>query len=484
MHAELHAKCSCQNCGTHLEFPIEAAGMLLDCPHCRQATLLSLNAPPVGRPGEKPAAAEILGAFQGGIRPARISLLYQAGLLLVALTMVLLPLVYLAMVMAAGWGVYYFAVHCRFLVTSMQGGPRLYLLKLLVYGGTLFVGAVLVFFMVKPLFARRQKRAQPLALNPGVDATLFAFIARICESVGAPMPRRIDLDCQLNASAGFRRGAFSLIGNDLVLTIGLPLVAGLTMREFAGVVAHEFGHFTQGFGMRLSYLIRSVNGWFARVVYERDAWDEWLTSWAEETEDWRAMIVVNFARLAVWLSRSLLAMLMYLGHGVSCFLLRQMEYDADSYEIKLAGTSVFEQTTQRLSVLNEAARHSYQTLRAAWNTSRRLPDNFPAYLTGMEARLPAEKRTQLENSVGLSRTGFFDTHPSPGDRIRQARKAGEPGIFHLDFPAALLFANFEAVSKQVTFLHYADDIGLDCDLSTLVPVAPLEQTTSAPANND
>ena len=102
MHAELHAKCSCQNCGTHLEFPIEAAGMLLDCPHCRQATLLSLNAPPAGRLGEKPAAAEILGAFQGGIRPARISLLYQAGLLLVALTMVLLPLVYLAMVMAAG----------------------------------------------------------------------------------------------------------------------------------------------------------------------------------------------------------------------------------------------------------------------------------------------------------------------------------------------------------------------------------------------
>ena len=47
-----------------------------------------------------------------------------------------------------------------------------------------------------------------------------------------------------------------------MLTIGLPLVAGLSLREFAGIIAHEFGHFTQGFGMRLSYVIRQINGWF------------------------------------------------------------------------------------------------------------------------------------------------------------------------------------------------------------------------------
>ena len=338
----------------------------------------------------------------------------------------------------------------------------------------MFIGAVLVFFMVKPLFARRQKQAQPLALNPGVDATLFAFIAKICDTVGAPMPKRIDLDCQLNASASFRRGAASLVGNDLVLTIGLPLVAGLNMREFAGVSAHEFGHFTQSFGMRLTYVIRSVNGWFARVVYERDEWDAWLTAWAEDTEDWRAMIVVNFARLAVWLSRSLLSLLMHFGHGVSCFLLRQMEYDADSYEIKLAGSAVFEQTTKRLGVLNEATRQTYKTMRASWNTSRRLPDNFPAYLAGMEAKLQPEKRTQIDDAVGLTRTGIFDTHPSPGDSIRQARQAGEPGVFDLDFPATMLFANFTAVSKQVTFLHYVDDLGLNCDMAALGPVAAPE----------
>jgi Zn-dependent protease with chaperone function len=348
-----------------------------------------------------------------------------------------------------------------------------YLAKLLLYVTPLFVGIVLVFFMIKPLFARRAPCAQPLAMNPALNPALFTLIAKICDTVGAPMPKRIDLDCNLNAAAGFRRGPFSLFGNDLVLIIGLPLVAGLNLREFAGVMAHEFGHFTQGFGMRLSYVIRNINGWFARVVFERDAWDLWLTQWAEEAEDWRLMILVNSARLGVWFSRFLLRLLMLTGHGVSCFLLRQMEYDADSYEIKLAGSETFEASTKRLRVLAEALDRSYQEMRATWNKSRRLPEDFPAFLLRQEAGLPPALRTGIEDAVGLATTGLFDTHPSDGDRIRRARQAGEPGVFHLDQPATMLFASFDAVAKQVTLLHYTDDIGLICEPADLQPVHPV-----------
>jgi len=469
MNQDLYAKCSCQSCGTHIEFPLDAADMTVDCPHCKQPTQLSLQAPAPPASG-KLSAPDILAAFESGITRNRVSFFYQIGLVLVAAVMVILPLVYLGMIIAAGWGVYYYAIHAKFLLTSMTGGGRVYLLKLLVYLTPLLMGCILVLFMVKPLFARRPKRSQPLALNPGAEATLFAFIARICELVGAPMPKRIDLDCDLNASASFRRGAASLFSNDLVLTIGLPLVGGLNLREFAGVVAHEFGHFTQGFGMRLSYIIRNINGWFARVVYERDAWDVWLAAWVEEAEEWWVMLIGALVQLAVGFSRLLLKLLMYFGHGVSCFLLRQMEYDADSYEIKLAGSPAFEQTVKRLNVLGAAAQESYKSMRAAWNVNRRLPENFPAFLSKMESQMPHTSRTQIEDTVGLSRTGIFDTHPSHGDRIRRARQAGEPGVFHLQAPASTLFTNFDVVSKQVTFLHYTDDIGLPCDPASLVPV--------------
>ena len=79
-----------------------------------------------------------------------------------------------------------------------------------------------------------------------------------------------------------------------MLTIGLPLVAGLSAREFGGVLAHEFGHFAQGGGMRLTAVVRGVNAWFGRVVYERDEWDETLERWSSRT-DWRVRIVLMLA---------------------------------------------------------------------------------------------------------------------------------------------------------------------------------------------
>jgi Zn-dependent protease with chaperone function len=465
MNEELLAKCSCAHCGTHLEFPLEGAGAIIACPNCGQQTQLTLEAAPQS---ERPAAAELLAGFTGTIRRTRASFFYHVGLILVTIVMLILPVIYACMIAAAGWGVYYYATHFTFL--RGLGGPRIWLLKAVLYLGPILAGIVLIFFMIKPLFARRAARAHPLAMNPAYEPTLYAFIAKICDLVGAPMPKRIDLDCQINAAASFRRGAASLFSNDLVLTIGVPLVGALSLSEFAGVIAHEFGHFTQGFGMRLSYIVRNINGWFARVVYQRDAWDVALAEWAEEIEDGYAMLVVFMVQLGVGFSRLLLKLLMFLGHAVSCFLLRQMEYDADSYEIKVAGSAAFESTARRLATLEAAAEKAYKEMRATWNLNRRLPDNFSAYLCHHESRLPAKLRENIQDTLGLARTGLFHSHPSAGDRIRCARQAGEPGIFHLDYPASVLFTKFDVVSRQITHLHYTDDLGLMFDPVNLRPV--------------
>jgi Zn-dependent protease with chaperone function len=466
MNGELLAKCGCAHCGNHIEFPVDAAGAEVQCPHCGQPTVLSLQAPPAAE-GDKPSAADLVAAFGGPVPRTRVSPLYQIGLVLVTVMMILLPLAYLAIIAATAYGSYYYATHFSFLLHSTRGGGRIYLGRLVLYFAPLFGGAVLLFFMVKPLFARRAPHAQPLAMNPALEPALYAFIARICDLVGAPMPRRIDLICDLNAAASFRRGAASLLGNDLVLTIGLPLVAGLNLQQFAGVIAHEFGHFAQGFGMRLSYIIRSINGWFVRVVYERDAWDLSLEEMGMAAQDAGILIIVNCARLGVGTSRLLLKLLMLLAHTVSCFLLRQMEYDADSYAIKVAGSSAMEAATRRMAELGEALGRSYKDMRTTWNLSRRLPEDFPAYLVVQHAKLPPALCQRMQDTLGLARTGLFDTHPSDGDRIRRARQAGDPGVFHLDLPASVLFSHFEIVSKQVTHLHYAEDLGLFFDAANL-----------------
>lgn len=185
MNNQAFSKCDCEQCGNRIEFPAESAGATVDCPHCSAKTML-ISMEPLDEPSSKVSAVETLKAFTGGVAPTRPSFSYQLGLLLVTGMMVLLPLIYIGLVCLAGWGVYLYATHCTFLLKSGVGGVRFYIIKLMAYIAPLFVGSVLVFFMVKPLFARRPRHAQPLALNPASEPAVFAFIARICDLSAHP----------------------------------------------------------------------------------------------------------------------------------------------------------------------------------------------------------------------------------------------------------------------------------------------------------
>ena len=98
MSGELLAKCGCVHCGTHLEFPIEAAGTVISCPHCGGSTELTLERPLDA--GNRVPVGELVGAFNGSIRSPRVSIFYQFGLVLATAVMVLLPVLYLAMIVA------------------------------------------------------------------------------------------------------------------------------------------------------------------------------------------------------------------------------------------------------------------------------------------------------------------------------------------------------------------------------------------------
>ena len=390
--------------------------------------------------------------------------MYRAGLGAVAFAMVLLPAAYIALIGLAGWGVYWHATHN--LTVLREAGGRSGIWNFIAYAAPIIAGIILILFMVKPFFARRGKRPLTVPLEAEAEPLLFQFVQRICALVGAPAPARIEVNCDVNASAGFRKGFASFLGNDLVLTIGLPLVAGLNMRQFAGVLAHEFGHFAQGAGLRLTYVIRQVNHWFARVVYERDEWDIKLAETAKSI-DIRIGIVLHAARGAVWLTRKILWALMHVGHAISCFMLRQMEYDADSYEAKLAGSDTFAETTARIQTLAIASQHAFGDLSESWRSGR-LPDNFAAFVQHKAASFPAELRGKIQEEFGKRKTGAFDTHPADGDRIKAAQTINAPGVFRLEDASTNLFADFGKLSKSVTRAFYEQEHELTLTDQSLV----------------
>lgn len=469
---------SCQHCGQHIEFPAEGAGMRVPCPHCAVETILNEERHATPDAGEEITAAELKTALDGAAPPRRVSIFYQAGLLVVAFFMVLLPVAYLAFATFIAYCVYWYALHGLALFSSLAGTFQLLILKVVLYIGPLLGGAIAVFFMFKPILARRRKSAPPLELNPAQHPRLYQFIAHLCDLSRVPMPRRIYLSCDLNAGAGFRRGWLSFFGNDLVVQLGLPLVAGMNTRQLAAVLAHELGHCSQFSGMRLTYVIDSIDGWFARVVYERDSWDVAFEEWASSVEDSRLSLIVACAGLAIWLSRKILALFMLIGHAASCFLSRQQEFHADSCAMAVAGSAGLESMLLRLQEQSVIQHLAYTGLNKIWRTRRLLPDSLPDFLEQFEQRLPQGFHDQARLTLLNQTCGLFATHPTAAQRIQKARQRDEPGVFALEKPARALINDFPGTSRLVTSQFYRVDRRMPVTNPMLKPVEEFFRATS------
>ncbi len=194
-------------------------------------------------------------------------------------------------------------------------------------------------------------------------------------------------------------------------------MAGFTLRQFTGVLAHEFGHFSQGAGMRLSVLIRSINLWFARVVYERDEWDQTLLGWSSPSNG-AGMIFGLAIRGAVWLTRRVLWVLMHVGHLVSGFLSRQMEFDADRYQARMVGGKALATTLEQVNFLSFAYQAAHADLSNHWR-ERRLPDDLAKLVLVKHSEFGDELRNRRSR---LGRFGPDRPVRYPPERLRPGRQ--------------------------------------------------------------
>ena len=407
-------------------------------------------------------SARVLSAFQGAIQPVRVNAVYLLGLLVACVTMILLPIVYLGMIAGVAYFTWLWILHMGSIFSAIGTvrDARAMLLIVFIAVAPAVLGVILVLFMLKPLIARRGPKARPRVLNRAAEPFLFSFVEKICKAVGAPVPSEIHVDCDVNASASFRRGIRSMFTNDLVLTIGLPIANGLTMRELAGVLAHEFGHFSQPLAMRLTYFIRSMDGWFARLVYQRDAFDYSLQNLLSEgaKAHWMFGLFALLAVLFIKLTRGILWCLMMCGHIVSCFMLRQMEYDADRYEACLAGADAFEATIRNITVLSVANEMAFNSLGSAWDEGR-LADNLPRLIVSNVEKIPKTVHDKLTQRLWTSSTGLFDTHPSNKDRLLAVKTVKSAPVFLVALPATDLFRDFGATARTCSLDFYKVVLG-------------------------
>jgi Zn-dependent protease with chaperone function len=404
---------------------------------------------------------QILAALDCEITPVAVTSKYLTGILAVAAAMLLLPVAYLLLIALVGHTTYWMTVHNAMVLQSQPSRATVVFFAL-----PLLLGVTLIVVLVKPLFARRAKESPPQRLSRDAEPFLYEYVERVAESVGAPAPRSIRVDCDVNASAGFRRGIASMFGHDLVLTIGMPLVAGLTVREFTGVLAHEFGHFAQHSGMRLSYVVRTINFWLMRVTFERDNWDESVGRFVGHLGGFGA-IVGWLLNAVVWITRTILYGLCWLGNAISCYMLRQMEYDADLHAVRLIGRQTQKRLFRSLSDCGIAHSMALDDLQNFW-TEGRLPDDFAALVACNLPRITPDMKVKLQKLMREQQTGMFDTHPSDSDRLANVWQEDARGVCGLprelgDLPASVLFQNFRRLSRASSQEYYRAVLGDDFD---------------------
>ncbi|MEM1355919.1 MAG: HEAT repeat domain-containing protein [Planctomycetota bacterium] len=319
------------------------------------------------------------------------------------------------------------------------------------------VAVMVLLFLVKPLIPLPRGRSKPTEITEQDQPELFAYIDGLADCTDTPRPERILIDIDANASASFQGGLFGGIGGRLTLTLGLPLAGSLTIRQFAGIVAHELGHFSQGHMIRQNALTHFVSGWLTEIALEEDIFDRMIGGLADSLP-----FIFGFpfrlVRLITVSIRKLLLGVMIVGHATSRLVSRQLEYDADQFMVHTAGSDHFAQTMNETVLLAHASAMTLDEVSRIYQ-DRRLPNNLTAMMIARARRFSPEQRSKMLKGHARSERESFSTHPLTRKRVAAAEALASEGLVQDDRPARLLFRDFDELCAKSSQDLYKEVIG-------------------------
>jgi len=280
---------------------------------------------------------------------------YCVQVVLVLLSLLLFVLLYLALVAAAGYFVWW-----SFTYSMGEPGRGNVVLKI----GAIAVSVMLFLFLLKGLFKRQKMDTSfYVRVREEEQPELFQFIRALCRETRAPFPKRIYVSPEVNAAVFYDSSLLSLIlPVRKNLLIGLGLVNVLTLDEFKAVLAHEFGHFSQS-SMKLGSYVYTANGIITDMVYGRDSWDRLLTQWQQQ--DIRVAVFGWALGGVVWGLRQVLAGIFRVINLGNLALSRQMEFNADLVAVSVSGSDALIHALAKLDFAGQALGQAVQDLQAA-----------------------------------------------------------------------------------------------------------------------
>ncbi len=372
-----------------------------------------------------------------------------------------------------------YLVYWAFSYDMMSVNRVTILLKIGAIAGSVML---LVFTLKFILKLKNHKAENRIKLKKNEQTDLWMFVDKICAQTGAPKPKNIYLDPDVNAYVQYSNVWLSLfLPVRKELTIGMGLVSCLNLSEFRAVVAHEFGHFAQR-SMKIGSYIISANTIIHDMIYTRDRFDNILDQW--RASDLRLAFPAWIITPVIWIIRQTLALFYQFLNLMYGLLSREMEFNADKVAVSTSGSDAIVSALWKLepgnATWNGTLNHAYllaqknkfvenlyhhNTL-ALDRESLKIKDDFE----GLETHELGGKKyfSHSENS----HVSMYASHP-PND-LRQANAKSPYINCEEDHRSPwIIFNNTEELQKEMTGIIYKLYLGKESLANT--EIAEFEQ---------
>lgn len=328
--------------------------------------------------------------------------------------------------------------------------------------GLASMGFLVLFFLIKFLFQTHKiDRSHLTEIVRQEEPKLFSMIEDIVAQVDTTMPKRVYLSSELNASVFYDSNFWSMIFPVRKnLQIGLALVNVLTIDELRGILAHEFGHFSQK-SMKVGSYVYNLNHIIYNMLYENESYDKFANKLAGGSGYITLFVVVaiKIVQAIQWILRLLYSLINKAYMGLS----REMEFHADEIAANVTGAVPIKNALLRMDLadhsfnavlgfydakvsMNMKTKNLYEDQSFVMNyfaSARKIP---------IENGLPQISLNELNkfNKSKLIIDNQWASHPSTEDRVKKIEETTSLTVTMDNGKANDVFLNITDVQNRIT----------------------------------
>lgn len=329
-------------------------------------------------------------------------------------------------------------------------------------------GVILVVFLFKFIFQKSISSTEGMReITKAQHPKLFQVIEDLANQVATDVPKKVFITDQVNASVFYDSSFWSMLFPVRKnLMIGYALVNASTKEELKGILAHEFGHFSQR-SMKVGSYVYNCNRVIYNLVYENNSFENSIEKFSNGHLFLKITFLISIVimRGFQWVLKKLYNIL-----NVSYLSLsREMEFHADAVATHIVGSKTMTDSLLRIDLANKSYNSVIEFVNEECTEEKRLQNFFSLHkevlvffgeLNNLEfnGRYPLvtlEVLDQYQKSR-LTIKDQWASHPTTEERVKKIKELNIIKENQQNEEANVLFDNTELLEQKLTDLFYND----------------------------